>query len=130
MGPEEKPSPADPQSEYVARTESRPALPASPSPILFSARSRQRKIEKESPLSKAPSPVADWALDPLMVWLCPWLVDSGDLPPTTQFDLLIRISAQVCNHLGQYERLASILAGLAGADRPQTEPAPSTVATG
>jgi isopenicillin-N epimerase len=67
---------------------------------------------------------------PLMMWPCPWLVDSGDLPPATEFDLLIRVSAQVYNYLGQYERLASILAGLAGADRPQTGPAPSTVATG
>jgi len=50
---------------------------------------------------------------PLMMWPCPWLVDSGDLPPDTQFDLLIRVSAQVYNYLGQYERLSSILAGIA-----------------
>ena len=50
---------------------------------------------------------------PLMMWPCPWLVDSGDLPPDTQFDLLIRVSAQVYNYLGQYERLSSILAGFA-----------------
>jgi hypothetical protein len=35
------------------------------------------------------------------------------LPPDTQFDLLIRVSAQVYNYLGQYERLSSILAGIA-----------------
>lgn len=54
---------------------------------------------------------------PLMMWPCPWLVDSGDLPPDTQFDLLIRVSAQVYNYLGQYERLSSILAGFAGVNR-------------
>ena len=55
---------------------------------------------------------------PLMPWPCPWLVDSGDLPADTQFDLLVRISAQAYNYLGQYERLASILSGFAGANRP------------
>jgi len=55
---------------------------------------------------------------PLIPWPCPWLVDSGDLPPDTEFDLLIRVSAQAYNHLGQYERLSSILAGFAGANRP------------
>jgi isopenicillin-N epimerase len=54
---------------------------------------------------------------PLIAWPCPWLVDSGDLPANTQFDLLIRISAQAYNYLGQYERLSSILAGFSGADR-------------
>jgi isopenicillin-N epimerase len=54
---------------------------------------------------------------PLMAWPSPWLVDSGDLPPSTEFDLLVRISAQAYNSLGQYERLASILGGFAGADR-------------
>jgi isopenicillin-N epimerase len=66
---------------------------------------------------------------PLMMWPCPWLVDSGDLPPETEFELLIRVSAQVYNYLGQYERLSSILAGFAGANRPQAGPAPSTEAT-
>jgi isopenicillin-N epimerase len=66
---------------------------------------------------------------PLMMWPCPWLVDSGDLPPDTEFDVLVRVSAQVYNHLGQYERLSSILAGFAGANRPQAGPAPSTAAT-
>jgi len=55
---------------------------------------------------------------PLIAWPCPWLVDSGDLPQDTQFDLLVRISAQAYNYLGQYERLSSILAGFAGANRP------------
>jgi isopenicillin-N epimerase len=55
---------------------------------------------------------------PLMAWPCPWLIDSGDLPPSTEFDLLVRISAQAYNCLGQYERLASILAGYAGVNRP------------
>jgi isopenicillin-N epimerase len=54
---------------------------------------------------------------PLMAWPSPWLVDSGDLPDDTRFELLIRVSAQVYNYLGQYERLASILAGFAGANR-------------
>jgi hypothetical protein len=66
---------------------------------------------------------------PLMMWPCPWLVDSGDLPPDVEFDLLIRVSAELYNYLGQYERLSSSLAGFAGADRPQARPAPSTVAT-
>ncbi len=55
---------------------------------------------------------------PLILWPGPWLVDSGDLPETTQFDLLVRISAHVYNSLGQYERLSSILAGFAGVNRP------------
>ena len=49
---------------------------------------------------------------PLMVWPCPWLVDSGDLPESTEFELLVRISAQAYNHFGQYERLASVLSGV------------------
>jgi isopenicillin-N epimerase len=55
---------------------------------------------------------------PLVPWPCPWLVDSGDLPESTEFDLLVRISAHVYNYLGQYERLASILAGFGGVNRP------------
>jgi isopenicillin-N epimerase len=55
---------------------------------------------------------------PLMTWPCTWLVDSGDLPEDTEFDLILRISAHAYNHLGQYERLASILAGFAGVNRP------------
>ena len=55
---------------------------------------------------------------PLMLWPSPWLADSGDLPPDTPFDILVRISAQVYNSLGHYERLASILAGFAGVNRP------------
>ncbi len=55
---------------------------------------------------------------PLIVWPSPWLVDAGDLPESTQFDLLVRISAQAYNYLGQYERLASILSGFAGVNRP------------
>jgi len=55
---------------------------------------------------------------PLILWPGPWLVGTGDLPETTQFDLLVRISAHAYNHLGQYERLASILAGFAGVNRP------------
>jgi isopenicillin-N epimerase len=55
---------------------------------------------------------------PLIVWPPPWLIDSGDLPESTEFDLLVRISAQAYNYLGQYERLASILGGFAGANRP------------
>jgi isopenicillin-N epimerase len=57
---------------------------------------------------------------PLIVWPPPWLVDSGDLPESTEFDLLVRISAQAYNYLGQYERLASILGGFAGVNRPLT----------
>jgi len=55
---------------------------------------------------------------PLIPWPSPWLVDSGDLPKDQQFDLLVRISAQAYNFIGQYQRLASILAGFAGANRP------------
>ncbi len=55
---------------------------------------------------------------PLVVWPSPWLVDSGDLPESTEFDLLVRISAHAYNYLGQYERLASILPGYAGVNRP------------
>jgi isopenicillin-N epimerase len=62
---------------------------------------------------------------PLMLWPCPWLVDSGDLPPTTEFEIVVRISAQVYNYLGQFERLSSILAGFAGVNRPQSAPDPS-----
>lgn len=51
---------------------------------------------------------------PLLAWPSPWLVDSGDLPESTEFDLLVRISAHLYNYYGQYERLASILAGFAG----------------
>jgi isopenicillin-N epimerase len=58
---------------------------------------------------------------PLMVWPLPWLIDSGDLPETTEFDLLVRVSAQAYNYLGQYERLASILAGFAGVNRPTAD---------
>jgi isopenicillin-N epimerase len=54
---------------------------------------------------------------PLMPWPCPWLVDSGDLPEDTEFDILVRISAQAYNYLGQYERLSSILAGFAEVNR-------------
>ena len=56
---------------------------------------------------------------PFMAWPCPWLGDSGDLPDDTEFDILVRISAQAYNYLGQYERLASILAGFAGVNRPE-----------
>lgn len=55
---------------------------------------------------------------PIIAWPSPWLVDSGDLPAETEFDLLVRISAQAYNYLGQYERLASILSGYAGVNRP------------
>jgi isopenicillin-N epimerase len=55
---------------------------------------------------------------PLIVWPSPWLIDSGDLPESTEFDLLVRISAQAYNFYGQYERLASILSGFAGVNRP------------
>lgn len=55
---------------------------------------------------------------PLMAWPSPWLIDSGDLPETTELVILVRISAHAYNYLGQYERLASILSGFAGATRP------------
>ena len=54
---------------------------------------------------------------PLMIWPSPWLVDSGDLPEATEFELLVRISAQAYNSIGQYQRLASILGGFADATR-------------
>jgi isopenicillin-N epimerase len=56
---------------------------------------------------------------PLMTWPCTWLVDSGDLPESTEFELIVRISAHAYNHFGQFERLASILSGFAGVNRPQ-----------
>ncbi len=59
---------------------------------------------------------------PLMPWPSPWLVDWGYLPDDTQFEILARISAQVYNYAGQYERLASILPGFAGANRTSQEP--------
>ena len=55
---------------------------------------------------------------PLMMWPSPWLLDSGDLPESTEFELMVRISAHAYNYLGQYERLASILPGYAGVNRP------------
>jgi isopenicillin-N epimerase len=55
---------------------------------------------------------------PLMLWPSPWLLDSGDLPPDTEFDVLVRVSAQVYNSLGQYERLCTVLGGYSGANRP------------
>jgi isopenicillin-N epimerase len=54
----------------------------------------------------------------LIAWPSPWLIDSGDLPESTEFDLLVRISAHAYNYYGQYERLASILAGFAGVNHP------------
>jgi isopenicillin-N epimerase len=57
---------------------------------------------------------------PLLTWPSTWLVDSGDLPESTEFDLMVRISAQAYNYMGQYERLASILAGYAGVNRPSS----------
>jgi isopenicillin-N epimerase len=62
---------------------------------------------------------------PLMLWPAPWLIDSGDLPPTTEFDMIVRISSQVYNSLGHYERLASVLAGFAGVNRPRSSTGPS-----
>jgi isopenicillin-N epimerase len=53
---------------------------------------------------------------PLMPWPAPWLVESGDLPRSTEIGLLVRVSAQVYNHIDQYQRLASILAGLTEAN--------------
>ncbi len=55
---------------------------------------------------------------PLLTWPCTWLVDSGDLPEDTEFDLLVRISGHAYNYPGQYERLASTLAGFTGVNRP------------
>jgi isopenicillin-N epimerase len=48
---------------------------------------------------------------PLLAWPSPWLMDSGDLEPGTEFELLVRISAQAYNHLGQYQKMAAVLAG-------------------
>jgi hypothetical protein len=59
-----------------------------------------------------------WKLSPQSRSERKQLVDSGDLPEDTEFDLVVRISAHVYNYLGQYERLASILAGFAGVNRP------------
>jgi isopenicillin-N epimerase len=59
---------------------------------------------------------------PLLPWPSPWLVDWGYLPEDTQFEIVVRISAQAYNSLGQYERLASILPGFAGANRTAATP--------
>jgi len=55
---------------------------------------------------------------PLIPWPSPWLIDSGDLPESTELEILVRISAQAYNYLGQYERLASILSGFDRANLP------------
>ena len=57
---------------------------------------------------------------PLIPWPTPGLVAAGDLPADTQFDMLLRVSANVYNQLGQYERLASIMAGFTGVTRTAT----------
>lgn len=54
---------------------------------------------------------------PLILWPSPYLVDWGLVPDPGQFEIGVRISAQVYNYLGQYERLASILPGFAGVGR-------------
>ena len=54
---------------------------------------------------------------PLLLWPSPFLVEWGLLPDSTQFEMTVRISAQVYNYFGQYERLASILPGFAGVGR-------------
>jgi isopenicillin-N epimerase len=54
---------------------------------------------------------------PLLPWPSPLMVDWGYLPDTTQFDVLVRISGHVYNHISQYERLSSILPGFAGVGR-------------
>jgi isopenicillin-N epimerase len=54
---------------------------------------------------------------PLLPWPSPLMVDWGFVPEGTQFDILVRISAHVYNHAGQFERLASILPGFAGIGR-------------
>jgi isopenicillin-N epimerase len=59
---------------------------------------------------------------PLLPWPSPWLVDWGYLPDDTRFEIIVRISAQAYNYLGQYERLASILPGFAGANRSTATP--------
>jgi hypothetical protein len=59
---------------------------------------------------------------PLIPWPSPWLVDWGLLPDGTQFEMLARISAHAYNSYGQYERLASILPGFAGANRTSAVP--------
>ena len=43
---------------------------------------------------------------PIVAWPPPWLVASGDLLPGTRGDLLVRVSAQRYNRIGQYRRLA------------------------
>jgi isopenicillin-N epimerase len=58
---------------------------------------------------------------PLILWPLPWLVDAGDLPNDTPFEVLVRISAQAYNSQGQYERLSSILSGFAGINRPVSD---------
>ncbi len=59
---------------------------------------------------------------PLITWPSPWLVDWGYIPDSTQFEILVRLSAHAYNYGGQYERLASILPGFAGANRTAAAP--------
>jgi isopenicillin-N epimerase len=54
---------------------------------------------------------------PVLPWPSPLLADWGYLPEDTRFEITVRISAHLYNHMGQYERLASTLAGLVDAGR-------------
>ncbi len=45
-----------------------------------------------------------------MPWPSPWLVRSGDLPADALGGLLVRVSAQRYNVIGQYEALGEALA--------------------
>ena len=101
-------------------TDAVPGGPASMSAAMaslvlpFAPRSRERAEEARGAITAG---LLERRIEvPLIPWPSPWLIDSGDLPPDTPLGLLVRVSAQLYNRIGQYERLASILAGLVEAN--------------
>ena len=60
---------------------------------------------------------------PVIPWPSPWLIDSGDLPPSTPGGIAVRVSAQRYNRRDQYQALGEALVELTGA---MAELAPGT----